>query len=87
MIAFHILLVSHMFTFIVCNCRFIYVPAPHTVAVIGDELYESLVAAVIYGWACLLSLHSDNLVVVDSTVLSRPCHHLSSRILTSHVTP
>jgi hypothetical protein len=25
------------------NCRFIYVPAPHTAEVIGDELYDSLV--------------------------------------------
>jgi len=26
------------------KCRFIYVPAPHTADVIGEELYESMVA-------------------------------------------
>jgi hypothetical protein len=31
------------FSYVYLFCRFIYVPAPHTAAVIGDELYESLV--------------------------------------------
>ena len=31
------------FSYVFLFCRFIYVPAPHTAAVIGDELYESLV--------------------------------------------
>ena len=30
--------------FLLLTCRFIYVPAPHTADVIGEELYESMVA-------------------------------------------
>lgn len=33
----------HLLYYYLFHCRFIYVPAPHTAEVIGEELYESLV--------------------------------------------